>query len=693
MATETKKFPSQTTSAALDARAVASAQALAAHVVQAKGHGHGGTAMALAPVSHVLFSRVLRHSPAHPDWPARDRFVLSAGHASLLLYTQLFLTGYGLTLDDLAKSRTLGSKTPGHPEVHHTVGVEMSTGPLGQGVASAVGMAMAARHESAVFTPGSALLDHTTWVLAGDGCLQEGVSGEASSLAGTLGLDNLVLIWDDNGITIDSGTDETFSEDVRARYRAYGWRVLEIDTPTDLDALEATLREAAERTGRPTLVALRTVIGAPSAKFGGTSAAHSGGFGADELALVKTTLGFAPDAPLPDLVSPETLEHTRGALAHGERMHTDWEADLAAWATREPGAATRWRAFRGGEVDTAALDTVKLGGPGDLIATRKTNGAVLRALQGSAPLWGGSADLAGSTTVEVDGARFSAANPAGEFIRFGIREHAMAAILNGIALQGPWRPFASTYLVFSDYMRPSIRLGALMGLGAVYVYTHDSVAVGEDGPTHQPVEQIASLRTVPGLDVVRPADSVEVVAAWRRILASPDRPVALILSRQDLPVLESTDTTVAGVTAGGYVRWQHGDGSDLAILATGSEVHLAIDAATRLAGQGINARVVSMPCVEWFAEQTADYRESVLPAALRARVAVEAGRGDAWYHWVGLDGQVVSVEEFGESGSGPEVLRLRGIHLDAVLAAAHTTLATAAGTPAATHGTPELVTN
>jgi len=678
MATESTNPSSPTTHSELDDRAVASARALAAHVVQAKGHGHGGTAMALAPVSHVLFSRVLRHSPSQPDWPGRDRFVLSAGHASLLLYTQLFLTGYGLTVDDLAKSRTLGSKTPGHPELHHTVGVEMSTGPLGQGVASAVGMAMAARHESAVFTPGSTLLDHTTWVLAGDGCLQEGVSGEASSLAGTLGLDNLVLIWDDNGITIDSGTAETFSEDVRARYRAYGWRVLEIDAPNDLETLEATLRDAAERTGRPTLIALRTVIGAPSAKFGGTSAAHSGGFGADELATVKTTLGFAADAPLHDLVAPETLEHTRGAISRGERLHHDWEADLAAWSSRDPEAAARWAAFRGGEFDSSALDTVKVGAPGDSIATRKTNGAVLRALQGSVPLWGGSADLAGSTTVEVDGDRFSAANPAGEFIRFGIREHAMAAILNGIALQGPWRPFASTYLVFSDYMRPSIRLGALMGLGAVYVYTHDSVAVGEDGPTHQPVEQIASLRTVPGLDVVRPADSVEVVAAWRRILAAPDRPVALILSRQDLPVLASTDNTPVGVTAGGYVRWQHGDGTDLAILATGSEVHLAIDAAARLAERGIAARVVSMPCLEWFAEQSADYREAVLPAALRARVAVEAGRGDAWYRWVGLDGRVVSVEEFGESGSGPEVLRRRGIHLDAVIAAAHATLGSSA---------------
>ncbi|TFC48347.1 transketolase [Cryobacterium sp. TMT2-17-1] len=690
MATESTNPTSTTTQPELDTRAVASAQALAAHIVQAKGHGHGGTAMALAPLSHVLFSRVLRHSPAHPDWPARDRFVLSAGHASLLLYTQLFFTGYGLTLDDLAKSRSLGSKTPGHPEVHHTVGVEMSTGPLGQGVASAVGMAMAARHESAVFTPGSTLLDHTTWVLAGDGCLQEGVSGEASSLAGTLGLDNLVLIWDDNGITIDSSTADTFTEDVRARYRAYGWRVLEIDTPNNLDALEATLRAAAERTGRPTLVALRTVIGAPSAKFGGRSAAHAGGFGADELAAVKTTLGFAPDAPLQGLVAPETLEHTRGALTRGDELHREWEADLASWSTLDPEAAARWIAFRGGEFDASALDSVKVGSPGDLIATRKTNGAVLRALQGAVPLWGGSADLAGSTTVEVDGDRFSATNSAGEFIRFGIREHAMAAILNGIALQGPWRPFASTYLVFSDYMRPSIRLGALMGLGAVYVFTHDSVAVGEDGPTHQPVEQIASLRTVPSLDVVRPADSIEVVAAWRRILASPDRPVALILSRQDLPVLESSDTTPAGVTAGGYVRWQHGDGDDLAILATGSEVHLAIDAAARLAEEGISARVVSLPCAEWFAEQNADYRESVLPTALRARVAVEAGRGDAWYRWVGLDGCVVSIEEFGESGSGPEVLRRRGIHLDAVIAAAHVTLGAHPGTP---QGTSKPLTN
>jgi len=660
----------------LDERAVATARAIPAHVVEAKGHGHGGTAMALAPLSHVLFSRVLRHDPAAPDWLGRDRFVLSAGHASLLLYTQLFLTGYGLTLDDLASSRKLGSKTPGHPELHHTVGVEMSTGPLGQGVASAVGLAMGALHEKAVYAPDEPLLDHTVWVLAGDGCLQEGVSGEASSLAGTLGLDNLVLIWDDNRITIDSGTDETFSEDVRARYRSYGWRVLEIADPDDLDLIEAVLEEARTTSGRPTLVALRSVIGAPSEKFSGTSAAHSGGFGAEELGAVKVSLGFAADASLEELVPDATLAHTRLAIDRGERMRRAWNENLSRWEAAHPQDAARWHAFRSGVFDVSALDAVPIGAPGEKIATRKTNGAVLKALRNTAPLWGGSADLAGSTTVEVPGSRFSAGDPGGEFIRFGIREHAMAAILSGIALAGPWRPFGSTYLVFSDYMRPSIRLAALMGLGAVYVFTHDSVAVGEDGPTHQPVEQIASLRTVPGLDVVRPGDAAEVVAAWRRILASAERPVALILSRQDLPVLpspSSSDSSIdAGVAAGGYVRWQQGAGDELAIIATGSELHLAVEAAAVLASSGVAVRVVSMPSVEWFLEQSDEYRESVLPAALTARVAVEAGRGDAWYRFAG---RVVSIEAFGESGSGPEVMELRGVHLDAVLAAARAALA------------------
>ncbi|KAD3515476.1 transketolase [Arthrobacter yangruifuii] len=661
--------------ASLDAKAVAAAQAIPAHLVETKGHGHAGTAMALAPLSHVLFSRVLRHSPGHPEWPARDRFVLSAGHASLLLYTQLFLTGYGLTLEDLAGSRSLGSRTPGHPELHHTVGVEMSTGPLGQGVASAVGMAMAALHEQAVFTPGSSILEHTIWALAGDGCLQEGVSAEASSLAGTMGLDNLVVIWDDNGITIDAGTDQTFSEDVRARYVAYGWRVLDIEDATDLAAVEAVLRQAADRSGQPTLVAVKTVIGTPSAKFGGTSAAHSGGFGADELAKVKESLGYAPGAQLEDLVDDELLQHTRKATARGADLHDQWERDFAAWQTERADDAARWAAFRTGAADHSLLTRVATGMPDDLIATRKTNGAVLAALQADPRFWGGSADLSGSTNVGVPGAQFSAGNPAGEFIRFGIREHAMAAILSGIALHGPWRPFGSTYLVFSDYMRPSIRLAALMGLGVIYVFTHDSVAVGEDGPTHQPVEQLASLRTVPGVDVVRPADSVEVAAVWKRILETPDRPVALALSRQDLPVLPFDRETGEGARKGGYVRWQSGAGDDLALIATGSEVSLAIEAARILETDGIHTRVVSMPCVEWFSEQDQSYQQAVLPDPLAARVAVEAGRGDAWYRWVGSNGEVVSIEEFGESGSGSEIMQLRGLDLDHVLAAARKVLA------------------
>ncbi|SDL05792.1 transketolase [Arthrobacter sp. ov407] len=626
--------------------------------------------MALAPLSHVLFSRVLRHSPSHPGWPARDRFVLSAGHASLLLYTQLFFTGYGLTLADLAGSRSLGSKTPGHPELHHTVGVEMSTGPLGQGLASAVGMAIAALHEQAVFTPGSPILDHTIWALAGDGCLQEGVSAEASSLAGTLGLDNLVVIWDDNGITIDADTASTFTEDVRARYASYGWRVLEVTDATDLAGIEAVLRKATDRTGQPTLVAVKTVIGSPSIKFGGTPAAHSGGFGPDELALVKEALGFSADAGLEDLVDEILLDHTRATSARGASLHTEWDRQYYDWAADHPETAHRWMTFRSGTTNPDLLSGVPTGEPGDMIATRKTNGAVIATLQGKVALWGGSADLSGSTNVTVPGEPFSARHPGGGYIRFGIREHAMAAILSGIALHGPWRPFGSTYLAFSDYMRPSIRLAALMGLGVIYIFTHDSVAVGEDGPTHQPVEQIASLRTVPGLDVVRPADSVEVLAVWQRLLSTPDRPVALVLSRQDLPVLPSNNTTNHDARSGGYVRWQSGAGNDLALIATGSEVGLAIEAARALESEGIATRVVSMPCVEWFSELDQNVREKVLPASLTARVAIEAGRGDAWYRWVGAAGRVVSIEEFGESGSGDEIMRLRGIHLDAILEAA-----------------------
>ena len=663
---------------AAEARAVAAAIAIPAHVVQSKGHGHGGTAMALAPLSHVLFSRVLRHSPSNPHWVARDRFVLSAGHASLLLYVQLFLTGYGLTLDDIAASRKLNSKTPGHPEHGHTVGVEMSTGPLGQGVASAVGMAIAAQKEAATFTPASALLDHTIWAVAGDGCLQEGVSAEASSLAGTLGLDNLVLIWDDNGVTIDGRTTDAFDEDVRSRYLAYGWRVLEIADATDLDEIERMLRLSAARTGRPTLVVVSTTIGAPSTVFGGQPAAHSGGFGADELAAVKRTLGFEADATLEQLVSPEALVFTRRAVQRGLDLEAAWATNFTTWAGHNPDAAKAWLAFHSGTdqaAATAALDAVELPPPGTAVATRKTNGQVIQALAPVLALWGGSADLSGSTNVTVPGTAVSAINPGGDFIHFGIREHAMAAILNGIALAGPWRPFGSTYLVFSDYLRPAMRLAALMRLAVLYVFTHDSVAVGEDGPTHQPVEQIASLRTVPRLAVIRPADAAETVAAWRRLVARPDGPAALVLSRQDVPALGLRSDLDAGVAAGGYVAWQSGTGLDLALIATGSEVTLAIAAAERLFIEGLAVRVVSMPCVEWFAEGSEVYRDEVLPSNVRARVAVEAGRSDAWWRWVGLDGEVVGIDDFGESGSGAEIMALRGLTVENVVAAARRTLA------------------
>jgi transketolase len=668
-------------------RAVAAAIALPALVVQAKGHGHAGTAMALAPLAHVLFQSILRHDPSDPAWPGRDRFVLSAGHASLLLYSQLFLTGYGLELGDLAASRTLDARTPGHPELGHTPGVEMSAGPLGQGVASAVGIALAARRDAARHDAGADLWDPTVFALAGDGCLQEGVSGEASSLAGTLGLDNLVLLWDDNRITIDGATASSFAEDVRARYRAYGWRVLEIEDHRDVGRIADVLRAARERTGRPTFVAVRSTIAAPAPHAAGTSGAHAGPLGEDEVAAVLRALRLPENAGLADVAPPDVLAWTRRAIDRGAREHAAWDRRRAAWRSAHPdlarardelagaGARPTGDAAAGTSPALQAIDAVPLPEPGAAVATRKTNAAVLRALQPCGLLWGGSADLSDSTGVALPGHPVAADRPDGDVIAFGVREHAMAAILSGIALHGLWRPYGSTYLAFSDYQRPAIRLAALMRLPAVYVYTHDSVAVGEDGPTHQPVEQVASLRTVPGLAVIRPADAAEVVAAWRTIVRDPRGPVALVLTRQDVPALPPRDDLTDAVARGGYVAWQHGEGDELALLATGSEVHLAIAAAEALAEEGVSARVVSLPCQEWFAQAPDEWRERVLPAALRARVAVEAGRADAWHRWTGLDGAVVGVEEFGESGSGAQVMARRGITVDAVAAAARRVLA------------------
>ncbi len=676
----------------LDTAAVTAARIIPIQVVQDKGHGHAGTAAALAPLAHVLFSRILIHNPANPKWQGRDRFVLSAGHASILLYVQNYLTGYGLELDDIKKARSFGSATPGHPETDHTPGVEMSTGPLGQGIASAVGMAMAASHEQAMLPSSGDLFDSTIWALAGDGCLQEGVSAEASSLAGTLQLDNLVVIWDDNNITIDSTNRETFSEDVKARYRAYGWRVLEITDANDLEQIQNVLTQARERTGVPTLVALTSVIGYPSQAVGGTSAAHAGAFGDTDLAEIKSTLGVDPAASIDDLVSPEVLAHTREALTRGAAAESAWDEQYTAWAFENPAEAERAAQIRtpGNSVTEwrGILESMlaELPAPGTQIATRSSNNAVIKALHASSSepisghasatnspstsLWGGSADLAGSTSVAIPGSPYSALNRAGSFIRFGIREHAMAAIMNGIALYSPWRSYGSTYLVFSDYLRPALRLSALMKLPTIYIFTHDSVAVGEDGPTHQPIEQLAGLRAVPGIDVVRPADAAEVFAAWHRIAATEDRPTALIMSRQNLPVLPLRTNVIEGVSRGGYVAWQSGNGEDAAIIATGSEVSLAMDAAHRLAEEnGLSIRVVSMPCTQWFDEQPAEYRHSVLPPSLGARITVEAGATAGWWKYAGLSGACIGIDRFGLSGSADQVMEAMGITVDRVMVA------------------------
>ncbi|SEB67058.1 transketolase [Paramicrobacterium humi] len=667
-------------------QAVSTAIALPAVIVQSKGHGHAGTAMALAPLAHVLFQRVLKHNPLDPAWEGRDRLILSAGHASLLLYTQLYLCGYGLTLEDLAASRALRSRTPGHPELGVTPGVEMSTGPLGQGLASAVGLALSLRRDTALHDAGAGVWDATVYALAGDGCLQEGVSAEASSLAGTLGIDNLVAIWDDNGISIDGPTSTTFAEDVRDRYRAYGWRIIEVQDARNLDEIENALLTARERTGRPTLVAVRSVIGSPADEVAGTSAAHAGPLGEKTIAGLLTTLGLTSKCGLNELVSDAVLAFTREAIVRGESLQKNWTADRERWADEHSDLNEKRCLLKhtfGPHTTSAFDDDSTLGDSdrlsrflaGEPLATRVANGTVVKALHERGVIWGGSADLAGSTNIAVPGEPVSAHNPAGEFIPFGIREHAMAAILSGIALHGLWRPFGSTYLAFSDYQRPSLRLAALMSLPTIYVYTHDSVAVGEDGPTHQPVEQIASLRTVPNLSVIRPADASEVFAAWRTILAKPSAPTALVLSRQALPALPDPAAAASGVSRGGYVAWKSGEEQDIALIATGSEVALAIDAARRLQTSGINARVVSMPCVEWFESASPEWREEVLPQALAARVAIEAGRGDAWYRWVGGRGRVISIDDFGESGPGAAVLELRGLTVDAVVDAAMASLA------------------
>ncbi|MFG2735517.1 transketolase [Streptomyces harbinensis] len=672
----------------LDRRAVDTARVLAADAVQHAGHGHPGTAMTLAPAAYTLFQKVMRHDPADPAWAGRDRFVLSAGHASLTLYIQLYLAGFGLELDDLKAFRRHGSLTPGHPEYGHTAGVETTTGPLGQGVANAVGMAMAARYERGLFDPDTAVgrspFDHFVYAIAGDGCLQEGIAAEASSLAGHQKLGNLIMLWDDNHISIEGDTVTAVSEDTALRYEAYGWHVQRVDPLEngDIDpaALHAAVRAAQAVTDKPSLIALRTIIAWPAPNAQNTEAAHGAALGTAEVAATKRVLGLDPDQSFE--VADEVIAHARGALARGREARAAWEKDLAAWRTAQPERAAVFDRVSAGELPEGWESALPSFTTGTKVATRAASGQVLKALGAVIPeLWGGSADLAGSNNTTIDagssflpeGNPLPEADPYGRTIHFGIREHAMAAELNGIALHGNTRAYGGTFLVFSDYMRNAVRMSALMGLPVTYVWTHDSIGLGEDGPTHQPVEHLASLRAIPGLNVVRPADAHETAIAWREALRR-GTPHGLALSRQGLPVYAPNE----GAARGGYIHTEASGGTPQAVLiATGSEVQLAVAARDLLQAEGIPTRVVSMPCVEWFEEQDRSYRDAVLPPAVRARVAVEAGVALTWHRYTGDAGRIVSLEHFGASADGATLFREYGFTPEAVAEAARESLADA----------------
>ncbi|MFI5722612.1 transketolase [Streptomyces cyaneofuscatus] len=680
----------------LDQRAVDTARVLAADAVQKVGNGHPGTAMSLAPAAYTLFQKVMRHDPADAEWTGRDRFVLSAGHSSLTLYIQLYLAGYGLELDDLKAFRTWGSKTPGHPEYGHTTGVETTTGPLGQGVANAVGMAMAARYERGLFdpeaAPGTSPFDHTVWVIAGDGCLQEGISAEASSLAGHQKLGNLVLLWDDNHISIEGDTETAVSEDTLKRYEAYGWHVQRVDQAPngDLDpaGLYAALQAAKAETERPSFIAARSIIAWPAPNAQNTEAAHGSALGDEEIAATKRVLGFDPEQTFE--VSDAVIGHTREALDRGREARAEWDKSFAAWRTANPERAADFDRIAAGELPAGWEEKLPVFEPGKSLATRAASGKVLQALGDVVPeLWGGSADLAGSNNTTIDktssflpvGNPLPEADPYGRTIHFGIREHAMAAAMNGIALHGNTRIYGGTFLVFSDYMRNAVRLSALMHLPVTYVWTHDSIGLGEDGPTHQPVEHLAALRAIPGLNIVRPADANETAIAWREILRRYTKefgvgaPHGLALTRQGVPTYEANEDAAKG----GYVLFEaEGGEPQVLLIATGSEVHVAVEAREQLQAAGVPTRVVSMPSVEWFEEQDQGYKESVLPPSVKARVAVEAGIGLTWYRYVGDAGRIVSLEHFGASADAKVLFREFGFTAENVAAVARESLEAAA---------------
>ncbi|TQJ56857.1 transketolase [Streptomyces sp. NBC_00080] len=678
----------------LDRRAVDTARLLAADAVQQVGNGHPGTAMSLAPVAYTIFQKVMRHDPADPEWTGRDRFVLSPGHTSLTLYTQLFLSGYELELADLKSFRTHGSKTPGHPEYGHTAGVETTTGPLGQGVANAVGMAMAARYERGLFDPdapqGESPFDHTVWGIVSDGDLEEGVSAEASSLAGHQKLGNLVFVYDDNHISIEGDTATAFSEDVLKRYEAYGWHTQRVepteDGDVDVPALYAALKSAQAETGRPSIISLRTIIAWPAPNARNTEASHGSALGAEEIAATKRLLGFDPEQSFE--VSDEVLAHTRAALDRGAEAHAAWDKQLEKWRGADPGRAQLFDRVLAGQLPEGWEDALPVFEPGQPVATRAASGKVLQSLGAVLPeLWGGSADLAGSNNTTIDktssflpvGNPLPEASPYGRTVHFGIREFSMAAEMNGIALHGNTRIYGGTFLVFSDYMRNAVRMSALMQLPVTYVWTHDSVGLGEDGPTHQPVEHLAALRAIPGLNVVRPADANETAIAWAEILkrhATRPAPHGLVLTRQGVPTY-APDPDAA---RGGYVLVDSSTATpEVVLIATGSEVQLAVAARAALEAEGIGVRVVSMPSVEWFEEQPREYRDRVLPPSVKARVAVEAGIGLTWYRFVGDAGRIVSLEHFGASADAQTLFAAYGFTAENVAAAARESLAAARG--------------
>lgn len=680
----------------LDQRAVDTGRVLAADAVQKVGNGHPGTAISLSPLAYTLFQKVMRHDPSDDQWIGRDRFVLSIGHSSLTLYNQLFFAGYGLELKDLESLRTWGSLTPGHPEYKHTKGVEMTTGPLGQGLSSAVGMAMASRRERGLFDPespkGESPFDHFVYVVGGEGCLEEGVTSEASSLAGTQHLGNLIFIWDDNRISIEDDTVIAFSEDVLGRYAAYGWHTQHVDWTNggteykeDVDGLYNAIREAQKVTDKPSIIRLSTIIAWPCPTKQGTGASHGSALGAEEVAGLKKALGFDPEVNFP--AAPEVVEYTRAnAKKNAESSRGAWEEKMSVWRAAHPDRAALLERLEKKELPEGWEDALPAFEVGTALATRAASGKVLSALAPVFPeLWGGSADLAGSNNTTMAGEpsflpadRVSedwAGNEYGRTLHFGIREHAMGAIVNGIVLHGLTRAYGGTFFVFADYMRGAVRLAAVMNIPSVFVWTHDSIGVGEDGPTHQPIEHLWSYRAIPQLAIVRPADANETAASWRSILKrNQGGPAGIVLSRQNLPVLEGT--SAEGVDKGGYVLADSPTGSvDVQLLATGSEVSLAVEAQKALAGEGIGARVVSLPCLEWFAEQDQDYRDSVILPDVKARVSVEAGSTFGWAGYVGDAGRSVGIDHFGASAAGGKLFEEFGFTVDHVVSAAKESIA------------------